>query len=54
MFMAYRAKFWKKVRRWLGRKMLLSSESGQHAIISQQVGKLLQHRGSELITMTTL
>ncbi len=52
--MAYKGKFWKKIRRWLGQKMLLSQGGSQTAVLSQQVGKLLKQRGSELITMTTL
>lgn len=51
--MAYRAKFWKKVRRWLGTKLDLQSR-GVSSTASSQIGRLLSQRGSEVITMTTL
>ncbi len=57
--MAYKAKFWIKVRRWLGRRLALQARearvvSFKEGLVSKQVGKLLSQRGSEIITMTTL
>lgn len=53
--MAYRARFWKKVRRWLGRKIELQSrEAPGKNVLASQLAELLKSRGSEVITMTTL
>ena len=53
--MAREVKFWKKLRRWVNRRIeSRGREVFQKNSISAQVGKLLQTRGNELITMTTL
>lgn len=55
MAQKYKASIWRKVRKWLGRKIDLTSRvSYQRSTLSGQVGKLMQSRGSEIITMTTL
>lgn len=51
--MAFRANIIKKIRRWLNRRAD-DREIYQRSSLSVQVGKLLQSRGSEIITMTTL
>ena len=52
--MSSKANVIKKFRRWLNSRVELKSGSAGRSNLSLQVGKLLQTRGSELITMTTL
>ncbi|MBI4099986.1 hypothetical protein HY440_03170 [Candidatus Microgenomates bacterium] len=52
--MAIKASIVKKFRRWVNRKAEASKTVYQKSALSMQVGKLLQSRGSEIITMTTL
>ncbi len=54
--MAIKASLVKKFRRWINSRAESKwrVSKGYQNLLSQQVGKLLASRGSEIITMTTL
>ena len=53
--MAYKAKIWKKIRRWVGKRLELNNRSTYNRNeVSAQVGRLMKNRGSEIISMTNL